>query len=109
MDKPPHELEPQWLVTLKYWWPIALVAVVTRLVRYREHVARNRQKFWRMDLIWEVVMAGLCAVVADGIATRFDLDRSQAIAATTIISWVGLKGLQALLFGGFKSGSSKGI
>lgn len=109
MDKPPHEFEPQWLMTLKYWWPIAVVAVVTRLVRYREHVAENRKRFWRVDLIWELVMAALCAVVADGIATRLDLDRSQAIAATTVISWIGLKGLQVALFGVFKSGNSKGV
>lgn len=106
MDKPPHEFEPHWLTTLKYWWPVAVVAIVTRLMRYREAVAKREEKFWKIDLVWELGMAGLCTVVSIGTANYLNLDISGACALTTVVSWIGLKGIQA---GILKTGNSKGL
>lgn len=109
MDKPPHEFEPQWLVALKLWWPVAGLTIYARILWHRNLVAKGFRRFWGRELLWEFVTAGFCFAISMGIADYFDLSITGACAVGTFVGWLGPKGLQAFLLGALKSGNSKGV
>ncbi len=108
MDKPPHEFEPQWLVALKFWWPVAVLTLYARILWHRNLVAKGDRQFWGRELIWELVTAGLCFVISMGIVDYYGFSIKGACAVGTVIGWLGPKGLQAIILSAFKAGNTKG-
>ncbi|MFV1851656.1 MAG: phage holin family protein [Thalassospira sp.] len=102
MDKPPHEIEPEWLTALKFWWPVAGLTIYARILWHRNLVAKGFRRFWGRELLWELGTAGFCFAISMGVVDYFDFSIEGACAVATLIGWLGPKGLQAMLLGRLK-------
>ncbi|WP_334130153.1 phage holin family protein [Sneathiella sp.] len=72
-------------------------ALIGRLVWHTQQAQRDRRKFFSLHLIFELPIALGIAFFADGVAAHFELSGKVAFATIVAISYMGPRGIEALL------------
>lgn len=74
-------------------------ALLARLLVHHRLVSLHRRpRFWGRDLLWEVPTAVAMAFVGHGAAAVLDMEGAAALGLVGVMSFLGPRGLEALLF-----------
>lgn len=95
MDKPhlpPELLQAAWSFVVTW-----LLAGLGRLVWHVNEVSRGKRRFFSLWLVWETLTALAIGFVAEGIADYMGLAGKPAIAAIIVVSYLGPRGVEALI------------
>lgn len=72
-------------------------SVIGRLAYHAQQAQRERRKFFSKHLIFELIIALSIAYFAEGVTAYFKLDGKVAFGLIIAISYMGPRGIEALL------------
>lgn len=73
------------------------LAGLGRLLFHVQEVGKGRRRFVSWHLLWETLTALSIGFVAEGVTAYFDLSGKVAIAVIIVVSYLGPRGIEALI------------
>ena len=93
MDNIPDDLR-QLVAGILGMFPTAFLA---RFLLHHQLVRAGHRRFWSRELLWELPMAVLCAIVGGGAAAILEVEGMAAHAVVGAVAWLGPRGLEVML------------
>jgi hypothetical protein len=76
---------------------VMAAAWIGRLVWHVQQVQLKRRNFWSIHLLWELIVALMMGLVADGVCTYFELTGKPATAAIVFVAYLGPRTVETII------------